>query len=276
MKNRKINSSLKRKIKKQSSSYSIISQKIKNYQKIIQNTILYIQKYKTLDIIDAGDLNICIQNMENLYESCKNVLFLIKDKANVDINDVANRLQIINNELSINFKSYGTGNLKDLLDICIGNDYVNKYFIDSDKEGHYKILEKYVHPISYKIMDWKEKNSFENKKINQKLAKNRIVEDFMLVETADSLDCFDLARTTKNFQTKVYGIKVCFQNPEKRKTLIVSAIVDEMVIDCLNENFIEDKIQNLLKNKPNDDIFQTDDFIRFTKSPNFKITFSIQ
>ena len=50
--------------------------------------------------------------MENLYESCKNVLLLIKDKANVDINDVANRLQIINNELSINFKSYGTGNLK--------------------------------------------------------------------------------------------------------------------------------------------------------------------
>ena len=271
MKNRKINSSLKRKIKKQSSSYSIISQKIKNYQEIIQNTILYIQKYKTLDIIDAGDLNICIQNMENLYESCKNVLLLIKDKANVDINDVANRLQIINNELSINFKSYGTGNLKDLLDICIGNDYVNKYFIDSDKEGHYKILEKYVHPISYKIMDWKEKNSFENKKINQKLAKNRIVEDFMLVETADSLDCFDLARTTKNFQTKVYGIKVCFQNPEKRKTLIVSAIVDEMVIDCLNENFIEDKIQNLLKNKPNDDIFQTDDFIRFTKSLTLKL-----
>ena len=44
-----------------------------------------------------------------------------------------------------------------------------------------------------------------------------------------------------------------------------------MVIDCLNENFIEDKIQNLLKNKPNDDIFQTDDFIRFTKSLTLKL-----
>ena len=271
MKNRKINSSLKRKIKKQSSSYSIISQKTKKYQEIIQNTILYIQKYKTLDIIDAGDLNICIQNMENLYESCKNVLLLIKDKANVDINDVANRLQIINNELSINFKSYGTGNLKHLLDICIGNDYVNKYFVNQPKEGLYNILERYTHPISYKIMDWKEKNSFENKKINQKLAKNRIVEDFMLVETADSLDCFDLARTTKNFQTKVYGIKICFQNPEKRKTLIVSAIVDEMVIDCLNDDFIQVKISNLLKDKPKDDIFQNEDFLRFVKSLTLKL-----
>ena len=271
MKNRKINSSLKRKIKKQSSSYSIISQKVKKYQEIIQNTILYIQKYKTLDIIDAGDLNICIQNMENLYESCKNILLLIKDKANVDINDVANRLQIINNELSINFKSYGTGNLKDLLDICIGTDYINKYFINQPKEGIFNVLQKYCHPISYKIMDWKEKNSFENKKINQKLAKNRIVEDFMLVETADSLDCFDLARTTKNFQTKVYGIKVCFQNPEKRKTLIVSAIVDEMVIDCLNEEFIEKKINSLLQQKPKDDIFQNEDFLRFVKSLTLKL-----
>ena len=271
MKNRKINSSLKRKIKKQSSSYSMISQKVKKYQEIIQNTILYIQKYKTLDIIDAGDLNICIQNMENLYESCKNVLLLIKDKKNVDLNDIANRLQIINNELSINFKSYGTGKLKDLLDICIGNDYVNKYFVNKPKEGLYNILEKYTHPISYKIMDWKEKNSFENKKINQKLAKNRIVEDFMLVETADSLDCFDLARTTKNFQTKVYGIKICFQNPIKRKTLIVSAIVDEMVIDCLNEDFIEKKINNLLLEKPKDDIFQNEDFLRFVKSLTLKL-----
>ena len=271
MKNRKINSSLKRKIKKQSSSYSIISQKVKKYQEIIQNTILYIQKYKTLDIIDAGDLNICIQNMENLYESCKTILLLIKDKKNVDINDVANRLQIINNELSINFKSYGTGNLKDLLDICIGSDYINKYFVNQPKEGVFNVLQKYSHPISYKIMDWKEKNSFENKKINQKLAKNRIVEDFMLVETADSLDCFDLARTTKNFQTKIYGIKVCFQNPEKRKTLIVSAIVDEMVINCLNEEFIEKKINSLLQQKPKDDIFQNEDFDRFVKSLTLKL-----
>ncbi len=271
MKNRKINSSLKRKIKKQSSSYSIISQKIKNYQEIIQNTILYIQKYKTLDIIDAGDLNICIQNMENLYESCRNVLILIKDKENVDINDIANRLQIINNELSINFKSYGTGNLKHLLDICIGPDYINKYFKNKPKEGLFNIIEKYIHPISYKIMDWKEKNTFENKKINKKLAKNRIVEDFMLVETADSLDCFDLARTTKNFQTKVYGIKVCFQNPEKRKTLIISAIVDEMVIDCLNDNFVEKKIQSLILDKPKDDIFQNEDFHRFVKSLTLKL-----
>ena len=84
-------------------------------------------------------------------QSCKNVLFLIKDKGeDVDINDVANRLQIINNELSINFKSYGTGNLRNLLDICIGNDYVNKYFVGKPKEGLYNMLEQYTHQLVIK------------------------------------------------------------------------------------------------------------------------------
>ena len=60
------------------------------------------------------------------------------------------------------------------------------------------------------------KNSFENKKINQKLAKNRIVEDFMLVETADSLDCFDLARTTKIFKQRFMVLNL-FSKSKKEK-----------------------------------------------------------
>ena len=66
-------------------------------------------------------------------------------------------------------------------------------------------------------MDWKDDNNKKNEKIKQKLAKNRIIEDFMLVETAETLDCFDLARTTKKFQTKVYGIKIIFQDSVKKK-----------------------------------------------------------
>ena len=93
-------------------------------------------------------------------------------------------------------------------------------------------------------MEWKEKNSLEkNEKIKPKiLVKNRIIEDFMLVETSITLDCFDLARTSKKFQTKVYGIKVSFQNPIKRKTLIVSAICDDMILNCLNLKYVNKKI----------------------------------
>ena len=48
------------------------------------------------------------------------------------------------------------------------------------------------------------------KKNKNILHKNRIVEDFMIVESSSDLECFDLARTSKSFQTKVYGIKICY------------------------------------------------------------------
>ena len=79
MKNEKINKSSKKKSKK-STSKTIYLNKINSYQKIIQDTILYVQKYKNMDILDAGELNICIQNLENIYEKTLNISKLLKNK----------------------------------------------------------------------------------------------------------------------------------------------------------------------------------------------------
>ena len=38
----------------------------------------------------------------------------------------------------------------------------------------------------------------------------------MIVEMGETLDCFDLCRTTNNFYSKTYGIKVVFQNKKKK------------------------------------------------------------
>ena len=170
-------------------------------------------------------MNICVQNLENIYEKTINISKLLKNKKKlIDFNDIVNRLQVVNDELSTNIRLYGTKDIDTLLNICLGSNYILDTVTD-DNKYLYNTINSYVHPISYKILDWKEKNATKkNEKIKQKLAKNRIIEDFMLVETAISMDCFDLARTTKNFQTKVYGIKVCFQNPKKRKTLIIYPI----------------------------------------------------
>ena len=54
-------------------------------------------------------------------------------------------------------------------------------------------MKQYVHPISYKAIPWK---SDYNKNKNKKtLQKNRIVEDFMIVESSENLDC--------NYSTKI-------------------------------------------------------------------------
>ena len=39
----------------------------------------------------------------------------------------------------------------------------------------------------------------------------------MIVETSKNFDCFDLARTSKDFQKKVYGIKVAIHNEHEKK-----------------------------------------------------------
>ena len=268
LKNKKIKSSQKKKQKK-SSSRTICLKKNKTYQNIIQDTILYVQKYKTLDVIDAGELNICIQSLENLYEQTKNINTILSGKKSlIDFNDVINRLQSINNDLSVNFRLYGTKKIEDVLNICFGNEFISQNINENNNEL-YEVINKYTHPINYKILDWKDKN-VEDKVPKKKLVKNRIIEDFMLVETAITLDCFDLARTTKKFQTKVYGIKICFQNPQKRKTMIVSAITDDMVINCMNLNYLSNKLKLLKEKKPQDPTFLTEDFNRFCNSLTLK------
>ena len=60
----------------------------------------------------------------------------------------------------------------------------------------------------------------------------------MIVETANTLDCFDLSRTSNIFQLKVYGIKICFQNLSLKKTLIVQCIVDDVLVSCCDDTYI--------------------------------------
>ena len=115
--------------------------------------------------------------------------------------------------MSILFRSYGTHYLEDLLIICFGQDYTNNYVLNGNIK--YELLKNYVHPISYKVMNWTKNN--KNNKNKKTLKKNRIVEDFMIMETAENLDCFDLMRTSKNFNSRVYGIKIIIQNLEQNK-----------------------------------------------------------
>ena len=86
------------------------------YQNLIQDTILYVQKYKTLDVLDAGELNICIQSLEKLYEQTNEIVTILSGKKSlIDFNNIIERLQSINNDLSVNFRLYGTKNIDDVL-----------------------------------------------------------------------------------------------------------------------------------------------------------------
>ena len=247
---------------------TIIGKKIIHLQSIVKKTILAVQRYKSLDIFGANEYNICTNNLETIFTSLKQILYPIQKHQNYDHEQIINKLQDINSELSTLFKTFGTDNIEDLVSICFGQDFIKTNILNSQHTSKFEIMKEYVHPISYKAIPWK---SDYNKNKNKKtLQKNRIVEDFMIVESSENLDCFDLSRTSKSFQTKVYGIKFAVQNYKEKKTLIVSAIVDEIMIKCLNYKFSEERIDSIVQNKPKEPDYATESFNIFMESLSLK------
>lgn len=252
-------------LKKKDKSHTInfCKSKISSFQNMITNTILAVQKYKIMDIISASDINICIQNLEVLYKDLIRLNTLIARRKTFD--DIINDLQKINNEISALFRTSGTYDIEDLLIVAMGNDFVKKCNAQDD-EGIFSVIKNHIHPISYKVMNWRD----DKKKNTKKLHKNRIVEDFMIVETSKNFDCFDLARTSKDFQKKVYGIKVSIHNENEKKTIIISGIVDDILTECTNHEFILNKIIKLKENKPADPSFSSNDYERFLSALTIK------
>ena len=243
LKNEKIKANPLKKSEK-SNTIKFCKKKITVFQQMITKTILAVQKYKVMDIVGASDMNTCIQNLEILYKELDNLNIRISQPSKTEFDDVITNLQKINNELSALFRSTGTNSIEDLITVAMGNEFLKN--LKGDNSGIFEVIMAYVHPISYKVMAWREEN---NKKKSKKLAKNRIVEDFMIVETSNNFDCFDLARTSKEFQKKVYGIKVAIQNGIEKKTLIISGIIDDILIECTNHVFIKNKMERLSSKK---------------------------
>ena len=265
MKNEKIKPSAAQSFKR-FDKLDFCRKKINTFQEMITNTILAVQQYKVKDIIGASELNVCIQGLESLFEELNTIKLMIeKNKKHLDFDDIITRLQRINNELSSIFRNFGTLNISDLITVAFASDFIQKTITDENRDK-YEIIKKYVHPISYKAITWKEQDG----KGKKKLAKNRIVEDFMIVESAINFECFDLARTSKKFNTKVYGIKVAIKNEAEKKTLIISGLVDDMIVSCNNFKFIKDKVNSIHREKPKDPEFLTSDFERFVTTLTIK------
>ena len=255
---------LKTKNVKKSNIIETTKQKIISFQNMINKTIMSIQRYKSYELLSANEINICVKNLEEIYKDLLKINEVLH--TNIDLDDIISRLQNINDELSSIFRTFGTYNIEDVLTVCFGPNFLNSQLNEENNEK-WDIIKQFVHPIGYKILNWKHE---QKNTTSASLAKNRIVEDFMIVEISKTFDCFDLARTSQNFQTKVYGIKISFQNVNQKKTLIISGIVDDVLLQCFNHDYINKKIQDLMKNIPNDPIFHNEEFNKFIESITLK------
>jgi ATP-dependent Lon protease len=243
----------------------VIERRIIDLQEIVKRTIIAVQKYKVMDVFGANELNVCVQSLNTIFQKLtqahSNVLSKNDSKSEShNQEDIITKLQECTTELSSLFRTFGTDCIDDLISVCCGNEYI-KTFTSSDLTAKYEVMRKYLHPIGYKVMHWN--NVPQDSSPGKEIKKTRVVEDFMIMEQSNNLDCYDLSRTSKSFQTKVYGVKFAIKNTEQRKTLLVCAIVDDLMLECLNYSFVEMRIRNITENKPSDSMFQSDAFHRF-------------
>lgn len=210
---------------------------------VIQKTILHIQQNKTLDIIGISEVGNCIDNLNKINDNLKQIKKIIDTNNNNQINsdEIINILQQVNNDLSTLFKNFGTQNFEDFLLICLGNNLVNNYISDTLDKDKFILLKKYFHPTGYKILDEK----YEDTKINQ---------------NCNNLDCFDVSIKIKQFYLNVFGIRVILHNKSSKKTIVVSGITDNIMIDFMDNSFINNvkielkEIFNLNNENVNDNI----------------------
>jgi hypothetical protein len=222
----------------------LVSKKIEFFKDIIQKTIIFVLRNKTLDILGISDVNLCI---DKLGELSKKITELKNNKTDSPDN-LINNLQLINNELSSLLKSYGTESLDDLLLICLGNN--NKITSNEQESNKFELLRKYFHPIGYKVISKKD----EAKKKDD------------IDDKTPNLKCFDMVTIHKQYHMKVYGIKFYVHSLQHKKSLLISGYIDDIMIDYLNNDYINQKIKNIKDNVPNETDFNAESFDTFLSS----------
>ena len=217
-------------IKKDNSSKNdevimLVEKKLYFFKDVIQKTILYVQKNKTLDILGVSDVIACIDKLTEITKQIQDLFEINNTKTNTEV--LINNLQTINNELSSLFKTFGTENLEDLILICFGNN--NKIAYSDLDISKFELLRKYFHPTSYKVI---------NKKDDGNKSKSKKPIDENIDDKTNNLECFDVLNNSKKFYMKVYGMKVYIYNNSLKKGLIIYGIVDDVVISFLKNKYI--------------------------------------
>jgi ATP-dependent Lon protease len=235
-----------------------IDEKLVLYRNLINSTIIANQHYKRLGIISSID----ILNCYNYIDEIKGIL----GRIGTDINENLKNMQDINDIYANLFKNNGTHNFEDFVKICVGSKQIKiLQQIDCDK---YDVIKQFFHPTSYKILKWKNHENKNNKQLI--LKKNKIIEDFMIVDCSHSLDCFDLARTSTKFILKTNGIKLSIQCPEKKCTVIICGILDDIYINSMENKYISKVYHDLESSKLTIDDTNTSDYDRFISSLTIK------
>ena len=177
--------------------FNIVMNKLENYKEIAENTIKHIHNSKHLEIISSNEFMNYISSWLDIKQKINDLQKM--DYSNITQTTIVSKLQAINNDISAIMKKCGTDTLSDLIKICVGD---NKIIIDKDSQDKWKLLLKYLHPVSYSIVNVK--NECFVKKGNKKVATS---EENNTVYMNNLIECLDISSEFDEFKMLCYGIK---------------------------------------------------------------------
>jgi ATP-dependent Lon protease len=226
-----------------------IKNKIKYLYDVIRNTIHSVQNNKKNDIVTNSDVNNCISTLTDLYNNIKD----FEKLENTNEETLLDNLQSLLGKLSTVICSFGTHNFVDLLNISFGSQFIENKNENIYLQEKQELIYKYIHPFGYKTVNWKKNintSHFFNKKV---LCSDKITDEFLLIENACNFECFDIdISTAKSFYHKINGIRVVLQNEKTQKTIIINGVIDDIVLDCFSNKYIDYRktdIFNYITNK---------------------------
>ena len=259
------NSNSNSNIKHTADVVALVEKKILFFQDVIQKTILNAQKNKFLDILGVSEVATCITTINTISDNLKKMEENINTQQ-ITSDAIISNLQTLNNDLSSLLKTYGTESLEDLLSICFGSN--NAILTPDSDTFKFELLKKYFHPINYKVVTIKNPEKESTDGMKTKTAK--FFSDDIMSDTIQNLDCIDILMNTKQFHLKVYGLKLYVYHSAFKKSLLITGVVDDIIINFLNNPFINKKITAIKENMPKDNDFICGNFEKFIKSMTLK------
>jgi hypothetical protein len=205
-------------------------------QEIIRKTIISIKKNKMYEIFSNNDISLSINVLIELYEKTREIDIKINENPN-ETEKIIENMQKIIDKLSMIICGFGTLCIDDLLFISFGSQFKNLKNNNKIINDKYELIKKYVYPIGYKIIHWKDKINYKFKQ--DILCCDKVTDNKMNIEEANMFECFDVEPSIKIFHQKIYGIRVIIQNEVLKKTLIINGLVEDIQLECLNNKYID-------------------------------------
>jgi len=208
-----------------------ILKKKKMFSEILHRQTIAVNQQKLLDIISSSGLTIFNDCQELLFKSIHSINAEVKKNT---YNEQLSLLQNVTSDISSLFKKYGCSNLEDFVHICLDKNYVQANVPEEDHE-QVNLLMKLFQPVSYKSILWS--NIPEN--LDEQCG---LLEDFAIAKNSKNFQCYPL-RQSENFKMECSGLKVVIHNHHQKKTLIVSGIIHEISLTCIENDFLLAKLQ---------------------------------